>query len=50
MTRDLFFLANLWAGSVLVLLVLNPTRPLAPVFGLLVLSVFCIVLARFQPR
>jgi hypothetical protein len=46
MRRLLYLLANLLGGLVLILLVLNPTRPLMPVFGLLGLAVGCVVLAR----
>ena len=49
MKRVLYFLANLLGGVVLDLL-LDPTRPLAPVFVLLALAVVCAVLPRFLPR
>jgi hypothetical protein len=48
--RVLYVLANLWAGLVLVLLLIDPTRPLAAVLGLLGLAVVCVVMARFLPR
>lgn len=50
MNRILFGLANGCAGAVLVLIVLDPTRPLAPIFLLLSLSVLCAVLPRFLRR
>ena len=50
MKRVLYFLANLLGGVVLVLLVLDPTRPLVPVFVLLGLAVLFAVLPRFLPR
>ena len=50
MRRVLYFLANLLGGVVLVLLVLDPTRPLVPVFVLLGLAVLFAVLPRFLPR
>ena len=50
MRRVLYFLANLLGGVVLVLLVLDPTRPLEPVFVLLGLAVVFAVLPRFLPR
>ena len=50
MRRVLYFLANLLGGVVLVLLLLDPTRPLVPVFVLLGLAVFFAVLPRFLPR
>lgn len=39
MKRVQYFFANGFAGIVLVLLLLNPTRPLAPIFVLLALAV-----------
>ena len=50
MKRVLYFLANLLGGVVLVLLLLDPTRPLVPVFVLLGLAVLFAVLPRFLPR
>ncbi len=50
MKRDLYFLANLLGGVVLVLLLLDPTRPLAPIFVLLSLAVVFAVLPQFLPR
>jgi hypothetical protein len=50
MNRVLYFLANLLGGVVLVLLLLDPTRPLAPIFVLLALAVVCAVLPRFLHR
>jgi hypothetical protein len=47
MKRALHILANGLAGVVLVLLLLDPTRPLALVFVLLVLAVVCAVVPRF---
>jgi hypothetical protein len=41
MNRFLYFSANVFAGVVLVLLLLDPTRPLVPVFILLALAVVC---------
>ncbi len=50
MKRVLYALANLLGGVVLVLLVLDPTRPLAPIFVLLGLAVIFSVLRQFLPR
>jgi hypothetical protein len=50
MKRALYALANVFAGVVLVLLLLDPTRPLAPVFVLLSLAVVCAVAPRFLRR
>jgi hypothetical protein len=50
MKRALYVLANGFAGLVLVLLLLDPTRPLAPVFVLLALAVVCAVAPRFLRR
>ena len=50
MKRVLYFLANLLGGVVLVRLLLDPTRPLVPVFVLLGLAVVFAVLPRFLPR
>jgi hypothetical protein len=47
MKHVLYILANGFAGVVLVLLLLDPTRPLAPVFVLLALAVVCAVVPRF---
>jgi hypothetical protein len=50
MKRLLYFLSNLLSGVVLVLLLLDPTRPLIPIRLLLSLDVACAVLPRFLPR
>lgn len=50
MRRFLYFLANLFGGVVIVLLLLDPTRPLAPIFVLLALAVLCVISARLLPR
>lgn len=50
MNRVLYFLANGFAGIVLVLLVIDPTRPLAPIFVLLALAVVCAVVPWFLRR
>lgn len=50
MKRVLYFLANGFAGIVLVLLVLDPSRPLAPIFVLLALAVGCAVVAWYWRR
>jgi hypothetical protein len=47
MKRVFYILANSFAGVVLVQLLLDPTRPLAPVFILLALAVVCAVVPRF---
>jgi hypothetical protein len=47
MKRVLHLLANALAGIVLILLLLDPTRNLAPVFVLLALAVVCNVLPWF---
>jgi hypothetical protein len=47
MKRVFYILANGFAGVVLVLLLLDPARPLAPVFVLLALAVVCAVVPRF---
>jgi hypothetical protein len=41
MRRALFVLADVFAGAVLVLLLIDPTRYLGPVFVLLALAVGC---------
>jgi hypothetical protein len=46
----LYLLANPFGGVVIVLLLLDPTRPLAPIFFLLALGVVCAVLPRFLRR
>jgi hypothetical protein len=46
----LYILANGFAGVVLVLLVLDPGRPLAPIFVLLALAVVCAVVPWFLRR
>jgi hypothetical protein len=50
MNRVLYFLANGFAGIVLVLLLLDPARPLAPIFVLLALAVVCAVVPWFLRR
>jgi hypothetical protein len=50
MKRTLYSLANLLGGVVLVLLLLDPTRPLSPIFFLLGLAVSCAFIPRFLPR
>lgn len=50
MKRVLYVLANGFAGIVLVLLVLDPTRPLAAIFVLLALGVVCAVVAWYWRR
>ena len=54
MKRVFYIFANGLAGVVLALLLLDPTRPLAPVFVLLALAVACAVvpwsLRRLQRR
>jgi hypothetical protein len=47
MKRVLYVLANALAGIVLILLLLDPTRDLAPVFVLLALAVVCNLLSWF---
>ena len=46
----LYILANGFAGIVLVLLVLDPTRPLAPIFVLLGLAVACAIVPWYLKR
>jgi hypothetical protein len=43
MKRALHFLANLFGGVVIVLFLLDPSRPLVPIFVLLALAVVCAV-------
>lgn len=50
MKRVFYFVANAIAGIVLFLLVLDPTRPLAPIFILLALAVACVAVARCWRR
>jgi hypothetical protein len=50
MKRVLYFVANLLGGIVIVLLVIDPTRTLAPIFVLLGLAVICVVVAWFLRR
>jgi hypothetical protein len=50
MKRVFYILANGLAGVVLVLLLLDPTRPLVPVFVLLALAVVCSVVPWFLRR
>jgi hypothetical protein len=46
----LYIRANVIAGIVLVLLLLDPTRPLAPVVILICLAVICTAVPRFIRR
>jgi hypothetical protein len=46
----LYVLANLFATVVLILLALDPTRPLVPIFVLLTLAVVFILAACFLPQ
>jgi hypothetical protein len=46
----LYTLANVFAGLALVLLLLDSSRPLAPVFILLALAVVCAVVPSFLRR
>jgi hypothetical protein len=50
MKRAFQLVANLLGAVVLVVLLMDPTRPLLPVFALLGMGAGCIVLARFLPR
>jgi hypothetical protein len=50
MKRALYLLANVIAGLVLVLLLVDSTRSLAPIFVLLALAVVCAVLPSMLPR
>jgi hypothetical protein len=50
MKRVLYFFANGFAGIVLVLLLLDPSRSLAPIFVLLALAVVCSVVAWYWRR
>jgi hypothetical protein len=50
MNRVFYILANCLAGVVLVTLLLDPTRPLAPILVLLALAVACAVMPWFLPR
>jgi len=50
MKRVLYFFANGFAGIVLLLLLLDLSRPLAPVFVLLALAVACAVVACYWRR
>jgi hypothetical protein len=50
MKRVAYVLANGIAGVVLVLLLLDPSRPLAPVFVLVSLAVVCAVVPWFMRR
>jgi hypothetical protein len=50
MKRVFYVLANGFAGVVLVLLLLDPTRPLVPAFVLLALAVVCAVVPWFLRR
>jgi hypothetical protein len=47
MRRSFYFLANLFGGIVIVLLVIDPTRPLTPIFLLLGLAVICAAVPSF---
>jgi hypothetical protein len=46
MARSLYILANFFGGLVLILLLVDPTRPLTPIFVLLFLGVVCAILPR----
>jgi hypothetical protein len=50
MKRGLYFLANLFSGIVIALLLFDPTRPLTPIFGLLALAVLCALAPSFFRR
>jgi hypothetical protein len=50
MKRVFYILGSGFAGVVLVLLLLDPTRPLVPVFALLALAVVCAVVPWFLRR
>jgi hypothetical protein len=50
MKRASYLAANLLGALVLVLLLMDPTRALLPLFELLGLGAGCIILARFLPR
>jgi hypothetical protein len=50
MKRVFYVLANLFGGVVIVLLLLDPTRPLAPILGLLTLAAVCAVVPWFLQR
>ena len=50
MKRLFYILANGFAGIVLVLLLLDPSRPLIPVFILLALAVVCATVPWFLRR
>jgi hypothetical protein len=50
MNRAFSLLANRLAAVVLVMLLLDPTRPLAPIFVLLALAVVCAVMPWFLRR
>lgn len=50
MKRVLYLLANTLAGIVLILVLLDPTRNLGPVFVLLALAVACNLLPWFLRR
>ena len=48
--RALYILANGFAGVVLVLLLIDPSRPLIPIFVLLALAVVCALVPWLLPR
>jgi hypothetical protein len=48
--RILYFFANGFAGIVLVLLLIDPTRHLAPIFVLLALAVVCAIVPWYLRR
>lgn len=50
MNRVFYGLANLCAGAVLLLIILDPTRSLLPIFGLLALAVVLTFLPRYFRR
>jgi hypothetical protein len=50
MKRVFYVLANLFGGVAVVLLLLEPTRPLAPNLGLVTLAVVCALVPWFLQR
>jgi hypothetical protein len=48
--RFFYFLANGFAGIVLILIVIDPTRNLSPVFVLLALAVVCVLVPWYLRR
>src|SRR5262245_1107762 len=47
--RVCFFVAGVLGGGVLVLLIINPARPLEPTYVLLALAVACVVVGKLLP-